>query len=155
MGFAHNANHSQLHINSIPLMAPSWRVLNLQVLQSGAQVRGSDVVIPGVAGVKARRRRQTATEHTLEMMILGDVNVSNATYSNAIQGVQSNVNYLRYYVVDPPATTAGTHSATLTLADGTTDTTPVHVTGFEVGDSIGFGKLRATLDISIPAGVFG
>lgn len=154
MPFQHGADHGQLTINNIPLMCPAWRVLNLQTLQSGANVRGSDVVIPGVAGVKARRRRQTATQRTLEMLVYGDVNVSNAVYSNAVQGVTSNINYLRYYVVDPPTTTAGTRSATLTLATGASSTTPVHVVGFEVGESIGWGKVRATLDISIPAGTF-
>lgn len=154
MPFVHNANHGQLTINSIPLMSPAWRVVNMQVLQSGAALRGSDVVIPGVAGVKARRRRQTATEYMLEMRIFGDVNVSNAVYANAVQGVVSNINYLRYYVVDPPGTGDGTRSATLTLATGATSTKDVHVTGFQVGDSIGWGKVNATLDISIPSGAF-
>lgn len=61
MAFVHNANHGQLTINSIPLMCPAWRVLNLQVLDSAADVRGTDVVIPGLAGVKARRRRTAVT----------------------------------------------------------------------------------------------
>lgn len=154
MPFHHGPDHGQLTINNIPLMSPAWRALNLQTLQSGANVRGADRIIPGTAGVKARRRRQTATERTLEMLVYGDVNVSNSVYSNAVQGVVSNINYLRYYVVDPPSTGDGTRSATLTLATGATSTTPVHVVGFEVGESIGWGKVRATIDLSIPAGTF-
>lgn len=154
MAFVHTANHGQLTINSIPLMCPAWRVLNLQTLDSAADTRGTDVLIPGIAGVKARRRRTTATERSLELIIGGDVNWAGAPYANAFQGKKSNVRYLRYYVARPPVTAAGTHSAVLTDADGSTVTRDVHVTGFEIEDVIGLGKVRAVLDLSIPDGEF-
>lgn len=154
MSYQHGADHGQLTINSIPLMCPAWRVQNLQVLKSAAEVRGTDVIIPGVSGVKARRRRPTATEHSLEMLIKGQVNWAGSNYANAVQGVTSNVNYLKYYVVEPPTTTAGTRTAVLTDADGTTSTQPVHVTGFQIGKFEGKGVWRAVMDISIPAGRF-
>ena len=154
MAFVHGPNHGQLTINSIPMMCPAWRVLNLQTLDSAANVRGTDVLIPGLAGVKARRRRTTVTERSLEMIIRGDRNWAGDTYSNVFQGKKSNVRYLRYYVARPPTTTAGTHSAVLTDADGSTVTRPVHVVGFEVGDIIGAGTVRAVLDLSIPDGEF-
>lgn len=154
MTFNHGPNHGQLTINSIPLMCPAWRVLNLQVLDSAADTRGTDVLIPGVAGVRPRRRRTTVTERSLEMVITGDVNWAGAPYANAFQGKKSNVRYLRYYVARPPTTTAGTHTAVLTDADGSTTTRDVHVTGFEIENVIGVGKVRAVLDLSIPDGEF-
>lgn len=152
--FFHTADHGQLTIDGIPLMTPAWRITNLQILDSAGDTRGSDVPIPHVAGVKARPRRITATERTLEMLIQGEVNHAGVAYANAMQGKKSNVRYLRYYVVRPPATTDGTRTAILTDADGATTSRPVHVTGFEVGEAPGFGKVRATLDISIPLGEF-
>lgn len=154
MGFWHGPNHGQLHINSIPLMCPGWRVTNLQVLDSAAATRGSDVVIPGVAGVKPRRRRTTVTERSLEMLFVGDRNWTGEPYANPFQGKKSNIRYFRHYVVRPPQTTAGTHTAVLTDADGQTVERPVHVTGFEVAEWIGAGKVRAVLDLSIPDGEF-
>ena len=160
MAFVHNANHGQLVITgpstvAVSLMTPAWRVLNLQTLRSSAPVVGSDRNIPGYVGSLPFRRRATAGTYSLEMLIGGDVDQTGAAYSGShVAGMDSNINYLLTNLCAQPTTTAGTQSAVLTLSTTATVTRDIHVLGLTVGESIGWGKVRAVLDISVPLGSF-
>ena len=150
-GWNVTAAHGQLEIDSFELNGKNRRVLNLQTLFSAANVRGSDLIIPGVAGVKPRRRRVTATEHSLSCILRGDVDDTGAITADPLAAL-ADLCDLYVALADPPTVGDGTKSSTLTFPNGATSTKDIHVLGFEVGDMVGPWSVRAVLDISIPSG---
>ncbi len=150
-GWTVTTGHGQLVIDGFALNAPNRKVMNLQELFSAASVRGSDLIIPGVAGVKPRRRRVTATEHTLSLVLRGDVDDTGAVESNPLAAL-ADLCDLFVALADPPTSGDGTKTSTLTFPNAATSTKDVHVLGFEVGDMAGPWSVRAVLDISIPGG---
>lgn len=136
---------------TLSVFSACCRCQNFPVMLSVASTRGSDVPIPHRSGLKARRRRVTATERTLELYIAGDVNPAGDTHGDVVEGLESNINEW-VLLADPPATSAGTVDCTVTWPSGGDDTAPVHVLGFETGAMFGPGIIAATLDISIPGG---
>jgi hypothetical protein len=149
-----NTNAGGLTIASIDLCNGGWcRTLNLIDLWLPADQRGSDKVIPGVSGVKARPRRDTVTRRSLRLQIAGDITYAGSTAGDAYERLQTNIEYLRANVVAPPGTSTGTRSAVLTMPDGTSRTEDVHVTGFELGKYAEDARWAlAVLEISIPSG---
>ena len=151
--FEWNSAAGGLTIAGVDMTGPAWQVMNLHVLWLPASQRGSDVIIPGVAGRKAYQRFADATTRTLEMKITGTVDRTGATNSDLFEGLQANIDYLITNVVNPPGSGDGTRSMVLTMPDATTRTEPVHVLGMEFGDLNESGQwVRAALDISIPSG---
>ena len=104
------------------------------------------------------RRRLTVTEHTLAMWIIGDTDRTGAPQSDAWDGLQANIEYLRTNVVDPTNTGDGTRAATLLMPNGATRTANVHVTGMRIqgvdADDGVFTAVNAVLMLSIPRGRF-
>lgn len=151
-----------LTIGGVSLNGPAWDVPDLSGLWISGAVRGSDRVIPGAAGVLPFRRRRTVTEVTLEMIVVGMVDSAGLAYDDALQGLELNLEALRSGVVEPTNTGNGTRAATLTLPSGDTRAADVHVLGMDTGSlvvrKIGgvatHARIRATLDMSIPAGRF-
>ena len=142
-----------LTIGGVAMFCPAWKVINLQDLWAAAEQRGRDVVIPGTSGVRPRRRRDTVTERTLRMLIVGDVDRTGSPQSNKLTGLYTNVEYLRANVVAPTGSGNGTRSAVLTIPSGSTLTEDVHVTGMTLGDvREDGGWVFATIDLSIPSG---
>jgi hypothetical protein len=132
---------------------PAWKVLNLYELWQPANVRGSDRIIPGSAGVVAYPRRATVTVRSLQMLISGTHDRTGAAVADKFEALQANVDYLLTNVVVPTGATDGTRSAVLTMPDGTTRTEPVHVLGLELGDlSLDGAWTKAVLELSIPTG---
>lgn len=149
----YNTAAGDLTIGGVALNGPAWKVLNLLELWQPADQRGSDRLVPGVAGVLAQQRRDTVTRRSLQLLIIGDVDRTGATQADKFEGLQANVDYLRANVVAPTGTGDGTRSAVLTMPDGTSRTEPVHVVGFEFGNfREDAAWLRAVLTISIPSG---
>lgn len=140
-----------LEIDGVPLPSDAWDVLSLLPLWHGPQVRGSDRLIPGAAGVKAYRRRATVTVRTLELVIYGHVDEDGNPNVDVRAGLEANVAYLRANVADPTNVGDGTRTAVLHLPSGATRTADVHVVGFDLGE-FGPTSVRATLDLSIPSG---
>jgi len=154
-----NTTAGNLSINSVALNNAfgAWRLTGdtLAQLWLPATQRGSDVIIPGVSGVKARPRRDTVTTKSLRMLIYGDVDRTGAAAANYVTGLRANIEYLRANVVAPPGTSAGTRSATLTLPDASTLVEDVHVIGMELGEMRLDGLwAKAVIEISIPSGRF-
>lgn len=141
-----------LSINAVDLGWPWILWLNLQELRSGPALRGSDVLIPGVAGVRPRRRRVAAFAPTLNGYLAGDVDHAGAAYDTFAEGLYSNINYLRAHVVDPPTTGDGTRTCVFTDSTGVDVTAPVHVLGFRLGDPAGPGLMPFSLELSFPGG---
>jgi hypothetical protein len=155
MPVSYNTAAGDLTIGGVALFCPAWRVDNLYELWLPASQRGSDVTRPGVAGQYPVRRYATATRRSLRMLIVGDVDRTGSASTTKLQGLYTNIAYIRDNIVAPTGTTDGTRSAVLTVPGGSTITEPIHVTGFDVSDlREDGGWCRAVLDISIPSGRF-
>ncbi len=144
-----------LEIDGIPLATPAWEITDLSELLNGPDVRGSDRVLPGVAGVVALRRRVTVSVRTLPMVIYGDRDWNGDSYEDGHDGVETNLAYLVDNLCIPTDTGDGTLPAVLYLIGGGVRTADVHVLSpIHTATELGPAGLRATLDLSIPAGYF-
>lgn len=153
MPLTFNSAAGGLTIAGIDLCTTWVRVLNLVDLWLPADQRGSDVVIPGSSGVKARPRRDTVTRRSLRLQIDGGVTYTGATTGDAFERLAINIDYIRSAIVAPPGGSSGTRSAVLTMPDGTTRTEDVHVTGFELGKYAEDARWAlGVLQLSIPSG---
>lgn len=142
-----------LEINGISMHTPAWTVVDLTMLWMGAEIRGGDRLLPTVPGVIPYRRRMTVTQHSLPMVIVGYVDESGTPYSDPWEGLEANIDYLRGWIVDPTNVGDGTLPAELTMPSGVTRTADIHVVALSLGN-ISKAMMRATLEISIPQGVF-
>lgn len=139
-------------LNGVPLSTPAWELLNLQVLLAGPAIRGSNVILPGASGTKARRRRATERSVTLELQIFGDRDPNGVAHTDPVLGLMLNIDALRQ-VTEPPTTNDSLVTATLIWKSITRDE-PVQVVGFDVGGNVGTGSVAATIDLVIPTGAF-
>ena len=152
-GLTFNPLAGNLTIGGIAMLNPAFKVQNLPELWLPANQRGTDVIRPGVSGVKARLRRDTVTVRTLRLLIVGSADTSGAAVADLFEGLQANMDYIRTNVVAPTGLTDGTRSVVLTMPDGTTRTEPAHVQQMEVGRIVENGAWAlATIELSIPSG---
>jgi hypothetical protein len=143
-----------LSIDGQLLHRPAFAVLDASELWGPPKLRGSDLLIPGRAGLLPLTRRVTATDRVLRMAIDGRYKVDGTASSSDLQGVADIIDWLTTNLVLPPGTAAGTRLATYTSPDGlSSKVAPVHVLAVTPGTKVG-PLWRATLDLSIPAGVF-
>lgn len=142
-----------LSIDGVLLNCPAWDIVDLSDLWLGGDIRGDDRLLPGVGGVIAYPRRFTVTRHSLPMAIDGSVDQLGQENADPWVGLQDHIEYLRANVVDPTGVGDGTRPAVLQMPDGTGRYADVHVLRLIKGDIVE-GRLLATLEISIPAGVF-
>lgn len=149
----HTGCTGTLSIDGVLLNGPAWDLPDLTALWFEFDVRGDDRLLPGSDGVLPYRRRVTVTQHALPMIVTGAVDRFGEPYADAWVGMETNVAYLLTNVVLPTNVGDGTRSATLTLPSGATRTANVHVLRLAKGLVLG-GRLRATLDLSIPNGRF-
>lgn len=155
MSFTHNDDAGGLTIGAVDMFGIAWEIRDLYKLWMPADQRGSDVLLPGVAGMLARKRRPTATTHILELKINGAITSAGVTSGSTFSKLYTNLVYLNTNVVAPTGTTDGTRSAVLTVPGGATFTEPIHVLGLEPVDVVANGAwMLAELEISIPSGRF-
>lgn len=118
-------------------------------------VRGQDRLVPSATGVIPYPRRLTATRHDLRLLTAGDVDQAGTPITDAIEGLEVNLEYIRTNVVVPVVSSTGTRSATLTMPSGATRTANIHVLRLQT-ESYLLSDCEAlhvgTLQISIPAG---
>jgi hypothetical protein len=141
-----------LDLAGVPMSTPAWEVLNLQTLLSGPSVRGSNVIIPGAAGVRPRRRRATERTVSLELSIGGYKDPEGNTHDDPVEGLVLNILELRT-LTDPLATNNSVLTATLYWRDLTL-TAGVQVGALEIGAALGQFNVAATLDITLISGAF-
>lgn len=141
-----------LEVNSIPLATHAWRITSLVPLWAGPELRGEDRLIEDVSGLRPYRRVVTATHVALPMMIFGHKNREGTAYGDARLGLHTNWDVLYTGLLTPPLTTAGTVTA-VWHKPGTDRTAAVHVLGLAVRE-FSPQSIRATLQLSIPAGVW-
>lgn len=134
------------------MQCPAWSVENLWTLWTGPDLRGQDVVLPLVPGVRPYRRRATTSKRTLELVLSGVQDPEGGTYLDVTVGLEANLALLESLVVAQPATVAGTVAAVLTMPSGAVRSGPVQVLGpVKVGTLTRTGWL-CSLDLAIPAG---
>lgn len=142
-----------LTISGISLATPGWNCGDLSPLVDGPDLRGEDVLLPGVAGVIALPRRITVSKRSIEMIIFGAFDRFGTPQSNRRVGLQNNTQYLIDNLLLPPGGD-GTRPAVLTMADASTRSAYVHVISPLQLSASGQDTRRAVLTLSIPGGYF-
>jgi len=92
------------------------------------EVRGQNRILPSVTGVIMYEHRITESEFDLRLVVTGDINgQTGATFTDAIQGLETNLAYLETNMIAPPGNATGTRAGILTMPSGATRTTSVQV----------------------------
>lgn len=146
----------ELVISGVTMHTYGWNVLDVRSLWVSVAVRGQDRLVPGVSGLRPKRRRITATTHSLPMIVSGLHTPVGTEITDPVARLaqfQDNLDYLMTNVVAEVPTVAGTRPATLTMPSGGTRTADIHVLSITPG-TMTPAVMRCTLDISIPAGRF-
>lgn len=151
-------------IDGTSMNCPAWSITSGYVdLWLPGDVRGSDVIMPGSPGVRAKRRRETATRFSLPMSVCGEVDNVGIPYADPWVGLEENINDLRSLVLNQPGSGDGTRNMVLTMPSGSQRSRRIHVLGFDRGatgegtNNItgGWGVIMlGTLEISVPRGSF-
>lgn len=153
-----------LTIGGISMNRLAWSVLGDEFGNGGlvplwvtTEQRGSDRIVPGAAGVIPYRRRETATTHSLRLLVVGDVNQNGVPNADARIGLAANLDYLESNVIQPTNTGDGTRAATLTVFGQTARSANIHVLGLiarEYRLGVQQSLFVGTLEISVPSGRF-
>lgn len=148
--------HGTLEIDGLSMNREAWAVLNNWVWWQPANVRGEDNIIPGTAGVLPNRRRRTATQLSLELLIIGtcEPDGTPVAYDDWQTQLAVNNEWLDTYIFTPPVTLEGTREAVLTLPDGSTRTGDIHILNVTYGVTVP-PAILATVEVSIPGGQLG
>lgn len=152
MGLPVNPKRGSLTINSVSLTSTRFMARNLAVLHGLGQLRGSDRVIPGVAGVVPLRRRTTATRYDLELYVCGDDDGAGLPFTDVQAGLVSNLNVVINSIADPPTPPTVTRSAVWTPYNSAPKTFDVVVEGFTIGAAVNESTVRTVLSIMLPGG---
>jgi hypothetical protein len=143
-----------LEINSVPLATPAWEIPDLSALLDSGNLRGSDRLLPGAAGVRPLRRRRTVWVLTFPLDVMGDVDEDGAPITDANEGVNEHMAYLNANLGFADPTGDGTVPAVFRRGDLPAWTADVHFLGFKGSRKLGEFLVRTTFDISVPAGVW-
>jgi hypothetical protein len=148
-----------IEINSVPLATPAFWVKDPTPLWDAAGVRGSDRLIPGIAGQAPLPRIGDVVRVPLKLIVSGaaDQNGTLATAANRRSQLLTNWEYLRTNIFTPNPTAPGTWNLIYHRPDATTKSGGCFVgTGGSPQPTVlatGAPALEAILDILLPAGV--
>lgn len=152
-GLNHLSDVGTLEIDTISLHTPAWTLTEQSVLRLWIPnaVRGSNVVIPGAAGARPYPRRRDQAVYTMELVICGEVDEDGEAHTTIYEGLQANIAALQAGLFEPPE--EATRSAELTMPDSTVLEAEVQVGPLILGEKF-LDLVRATFDLTVPAGVF-
>lgn len=102
----------------------AWQALSIADVWLQA-VRGSNLLVPGNAGVLIGPRRPTVTEMVFPLVVVGSFDESGVENEDAVVGLMENRDQLRERLQLPPALPDVTRTAVWTRRDGSTWTTEV------------------------------
>ena len=98
-------------------------------------VRGQNRILPSVTGVIMYEHRVTETEYDLRLAVTGDVDgQTGLSNTDAVQGLEVNLDYLTTNVILPPGNSTGTRAGVLIKPSGETLTASVQVMYTKVED---------------------
>lgn len=148
-----------LTVNSVLLNGPAWCAYDLTTLLDEADLRGSDRLIPSLAGVVANKRRRTVTRKDFPVAITGLYNRLGVRQTDRAMGLIANIEYLKDNLGFASTGTGGTVTASWLRSDGTTRSASVHVLSLKhallpANKKRGIYVSNAVLSLSIPAGRF-
>lgn len=143
-----------LEVNGIPLATPGWECPDLSPLLDDPNVRGEDSLLPYVSGVVPHVRRITGTVYTFLLDIHGDRDHQNNTYSDTLEGILTNLDYLKANLGLASSTGDGTVPVVFRRGDLNALVGDAHFLGFKGSKTLGIPPqlIRTTFDLSIPAG---
>ena len=124
---------------------------NMEVLYN-EEHRGSDLLVPGVPGVVPNPRRPTVIKHILQLVLDGHYDSDGVLQANPHAQVRQNIAEIKTATA-PVTTGEGTRLVTWTRPEGAV-AADCHVGPLRIGARISDSVLRATLDLSVPAGAF-
>jgi hypothetical protein len=151
------ACQGSLTIDSLSLNTPAWSVVDITPLWAAFDTRGQNRLIPGAQGVVAYRKRITERDHSLAIVIIGDVDENGDAHTDPVEGLEFNLDTL-LAVLMPDS--GATKSAVLTRPSGATKSAEVQIESFEVirteidTASFQYAAMEGIITMTIPAGVF-
>jgi hypothetical protein len=152
-GLNYDISLGHLIINGIDMHNRAFTILDPMPLWGfDVPVRGSNVVVPGVAGTLAQVIRVDEVHYALAMAITGQADISGNPATDKKEQLQDNIDYLRVNVVNPPLT--ATVPAYLVMPDSATRYADIQVLGLHLLSHISAELVAAELDICIPSGGF-
>lgn len=147
-------------INAVPLDTYGWRVPRggYDDLLNGRVVRGTDLTMPTASGRRAYPRKVDARTVSIPILINGKLNEAGTPYSDPIQGMLTNRDYLEATLGYPGTSgvdaTRGTVPLTFVRKSPlSTLTAQVTFLGLNDWTTRGGGLALARIDLSIPTGV--
>lgn len=129
----------------------AWYV-ELSPLWATPDVRGTDRILPGVAGVKAYRRRLTVTRYSLPFYITGQYDRLGNVTADPFSGLAANLAWLYDELLLPLTTGDGTQTAVWTPPGQSPITAAVHVLGIPEPSFNPAAVAVTTLELSVPGG---
>ncbi len=144
----------ELFINDVSMNTPAWNVLDITPLWMPPASRGTNVLIPYVAGKRAFPMRVDQTDYSLPMVISGAVDKDgNPDPDGVIACLYRNLHYLRDNVYGPVDGTTVTWPASIFLPWG--DLLEADVQVMAIVPSLHISEVtKATLELRFPAGEF-
>lgn len=143
----------ELVVADTSLRTPAWWTLDLSPLWGPSDLRGTNIIVPSLAGRRARPRRVDQTSYPLAFWITGAVDQDGDAHANPVMGLATNLDYLWEHVASPPDPPETTRQAQLTMPDGSMRTADVQVT-LSVNEKVGPYDASAVLTVTVPAGRF-
>lgn len=126
----------------------AWHV-SLTPLLATPDARGSDRLLPGVAGVIPYRRRSTVTRYSLPFIVIGTYDRLGNMNADPEAGLDANIAWLNANLLLPTGAGDGTRVAVFTPRGLAAITADVHVLGIPEPYELG-PVMRTTLEISAP-----
>lgn len=140
-----------LALDGHSLNCAAWCAYDLSALWGTPELRGANILLPGVTGVIARRRRATETRLSLPFGVTGQVDANGTPYTDIYAGLEANLEFLYAYVILPTNVGDGTRELVWHRPSGTTTTVDAHVLGYRPALKPG-GLAIGTLELAIPGG---
>lgn len=134
------------------LRCASWWLLDLSPLMGFPDLRGTNAVIPGVAGQHPLPRRIDQGVYTLPLSVTGECNASGGLYADVEIGLRTNLDFLWANVGKPPVTSSSSRVAKLVYPNGSVVLSNVQcrlIIGARTPE-----EYRAALELTVPTGRF-
>lgn len=144
--------HGTWTVDGIAMNGPAWATLNNFVLSQNAEPRGGNLAIPGRHGSIPYRSFRAETKHTMEMLVVGDVDRFGDPTDDRSEGLFDNLQYLEHNVFALVESASGTRAAVLTLPGGKVRSGDVQIGNAVYGTPGISGAMQLTFDVIIPAG---
>jgi hypothetical protein len=126
---------------------------DLSPLLGHSAQRGGDRPIPGQPGGDPKRREIDITVVNIGLIIQGEITSAGVAHPDIRTGLYRNLKALQA-LSTPPATVAGTRTATLVWHAETPAPKAVHVLGDLQTAADGWDQIRAVMRLSFPDGLF-